>query len=71
MDLIAKANISSLHISRLKTMAIEAFKILNKMSPPVLSDLINLRDNSTYNFRYITIFYSYLKLEQVISVEKF
>ena len=30
-------------------------KILNIMSPPVLSDLINLRENSTYNFRYDNI----------------
>ena len=36
-------------------MAIETFKILNNMSPPVLSDLINLRENSTYNFRYNNI----------------
>ena len=31
-------------------MTIETFKILNNMSPHVLSDLINLRENSTYNF---------------------
>ena len=31
-------------------MAIETFNILNNMSP-VLSDLINLRENSTCNFR--------------------
>ena len=39
----AKAYIPSLHIRRLKTMAIETFKIFNNMSPPVLSDLINFR----------------------------
>ena len=44
VDLLAKANVPSLHIRRLKTMAIETFKILNKMWPPVLSDLINLRE---------------------------
>ena len=53
--LLAKANIPSLHIRILKTVAIETFKILNHMSPPVLSDLINLRENSTYNFRYNNI----------------
>ena len=36
-------------------MTIETFKILNDMSPPVLSDLINLSENSTYNFRYKNI----------------
>ena len=28
-------------------MTLETFKILNNMSPPVLSDLINLRENSS------------------------
>ena len=55
VNLLAKANIPSLHIRRLKTMAIETFKILNNMSPSVLSDLIYLRENSTYNFRYNNI----------------
>ena len=36
-------------------MAIETFKTLNNMSSSVLSDLINLRENSTYNFRYNNI----------------
>ena len=53
--LLAKANIPSLHIRRLKTMVIETFKIFNNMTPPVLSDLIYLRENSTYNFRYNNI----------------
>ena len=32
----------------------ETFRILNDMPPPppVVSDLVNLRDCSTYNFRY-------------------
>ena len=33
-------------------MALETFKILNNMSPPVLSNLVKLRDNSAYTFRY-------------------
>ena len=36
-------------------MAIETFKILNKMSPLVLSDLVKLRDCTSYNFRYNNI----------------
>ena len=36
-------------------MAIETFNILNNMSTPVDTDLINLRENSTYNFRYNNI----------------
>ena len=52
--LLNKANIPSLHIRRLRTMAIETFKILNNMSPPVLSDLVKLRDctSHTVYFRY-------------------
>ena len=33
-------------------MSVEAFRILNDMSPPVLSDLVRIRDCSTYNLRY-------------------
>ena len=55
MDLLAKANIPSLHIRRLKTITIETFKSLNNMPPTDLSDLINLRENSTHNFRYNNI----------------
>ena len=89
VDLLAKANIQSLHIRRLnlsswclvmvewlflavpwgclrfvivlfpdhthllflKPWQLKLFKILNNMSPPVLSDLINLRENSTCNLR--------------------
>ena len=36
-------------------MSIETFKILNKMSPLVLSDLVKLRDCTSYNFRYNNI----------------
>ena len=54
-ELLLKANIPSLHIRRLKTMSIETFKILNEMAPPVLSNLVRLRDNSRYNFRYNNI----------------
>ena len=54
-ELLIKANIPSLYIRRLLTMAIETFKILNNMSPPVLSDLVKLRDRTSYNFRYNNI----------------
>ena len=45
-ELLLKANIPSLHIRRLKTMSIETLKILNEMAPPVLTNLVRLRDNS-------------------------
>ena len=51
-ELLNKANIPFLHIKRIRTMAVETFRILNDMSPPVLSDLVRIRDCSSYNFRY-------------------
>ena len=36
-------------------MAIETFEIFKNMSTPVLTDLINFRENSTCNFRYNNI----------------
>ena len=51
-ELLNKANILFLHIKRIRTMAVETFRILNDMSPPVLSDLVRIRDCSSYNFRY-------------------
>ena len=50
-DLLDKANIPSLHIKRLRSMALETFRILNGMSPSVLSDLVRIRDFTSYNFR--------------------
>ena len=54
-ELLDKAKIPTLHVRRLRTMALEAFKILNNISPPVLSNLVKLRYNSAYNFRYNNI----------------
>ena len=51
-ELLYRANIPCLHIKRIRTMAVETFRILNDMSPPVLSDLVRIRDCSSYNFRY-------------------
>ena len=53
--LLDKANIPFLHIKRLRTMAIDTFRILNNMSPSVLSDLVRVKECSTYNFKYQNI----------------
>lgn len=53
-ELLAKANLPALHIRRLRTMAIETFKILNDLAQPVLNNLLVKREN-TYNFRYSNI----------------
>ena len=39
-----------LHVRRLKQMACEVFKLVNKLSPEYINDLVNIKP-STYNFR--------------------
>ena len=53
-DLLQKTGLPSLHIRRMRTMAMEVFKILNEMCPPVLVNLVEKR-SSSYNFRYSNI----------------
>jgi hypothetical protein len=50
-DLLVKAKIPSHHVRRTRAMALETFKILHDLAPPVLSDLIN-RQGHKYNFIY-------------------
>ena len=53
-ELLHIAKVPSLQIRRMRTMALECFKILYKLSPPGLNDLVVLR-NSKYSFRYSNI----------------
>ena len=53
-ELLTKANLPTLETRRIRTMAIETFKILNGLAPSVLSDLLIKRENK-YNFRYSNI----------------
>ena len=53
-ELLTKANLPALHIRRMRNMAIETFKILTELAPPVLSDLL-VKKETGYNFRYSTI----------------
>jgi hypothetical protein len=48
---IEKALVSSLQIRRIRTMALETYKIVNKLAPVFLHDLVNVK-NSKYAFRY-------------------
>ena len=41
-ELLSKANIPSIHVRRLKTMAIDIFKFRYEMAPPVLSYFVRL-----------------------------
>ena len=53
---LQKANLPSLEIPRLRTMAIKCFKIIHDLSPPCLSNLVSCRE-STYSFRYTNSIY--------------
>ena len=53
-ELLEKAKIPTLKIRRLRTMALETFKILHDLAPPSLSNLVNIKENK-YNFRYSNI----------------
>ena len=50
LKLLDKAKMPSLHTRRQRTMAIETFKIINKITPISLQDLLHSK-NSKYNFR--------------------
>jgi hypothetical protein len=50
-ELLEKSLLPTLKVRRLRTLAIETFKILNKFSPIFLHDLITYKNNS-YSFRY-------------------
>jgi hypothetical protein len=49
-NLLEKSKLPSLKIRRLKTIAVETFKIIHKNSPSYLHDLINIKLQN-YNFR--------------------
>ena len=48
--LLSQTKIEPLHVKRLKLTACEVFKIVNKLSPEYIQDLINIKI-SPYNFR--------------------
>ena len=50
-ELLKKANLSSLLISRLRLIAVEVYKIVHKKSPEILHELVSQRQPGTYNLR--------------------
>ena len=49
-ELLVKVKLHSLHVRRTRLMAIETFKIINGIAPPVWDNILQKRD-SRYNFR--------------------
>jgi hypothetical protein len=50
-NLLKKSKLQSLKIRRLRTIAVETFKIIHKQSPSYLHDLISIKEQK-YNFRH-------------------
>ena len=50
-SLLLKSQLPSLKVRRLRAIALEAFKILNNLSPVYLNDLLTFK-NLSYSFRY-------------------
>ena len=50
--LLQNSNLHSLKTRRMRTIALETFKIIHKKSPLFLQDLLTIKNN-IYNFRYI------------------
>jgi hypothetical protein len=50
-DLLCKSKLPSLKVGRLRTFALEVFKIANKDCPVYVFDLIDIK-NTSYSFRY-------------------
>jgi len=47
--LLDQSKLPSLNIRRMRTMALETFKIVNKFSPEFIQNIITIKENS-YNF---------------------
>ena len=50
-NLLEKSELPSLRLRRLRSMAIEVFKIINKQTPVYLHDSVTIK-KSSYSFRY-------------------
>jgi hypothetical protein len=53
-ELLQRAKVPSLQIRRIRTMALETYKIINKLAHVCLHDLVHMK-NSKYSFRYNNI----------------
>ena len=50
-DLLSRVNMTTLHLNRMKNIAIETYKCLNALSPEYIRDIVKYK-SSNYNFRY-------------------
>ena len=47
----SRANLPTIHLGRLRTIALETFKCINNSVPPYIRNLVNVKQ-STYSLRY-------------------
>ena len=50
-ELLNRANLPTLHLSRLRTIALETFKCINNIAPSYIRSLVSIKQSS-YSFRY-------------------
>ena len=50
-ELLTRANLPTLHLGRLRTIALETYKCINNSAPKYIRDLVNLKQSS-YSFRF-------------------
>ena len=50
-ELLTRANLPTLHLGRLRTIALETYKCIYNSAPKYIRDLVNLKQSS-YSFRY-------------------
>ena len=55
-DILSRANLLTLHLGRLRTIALETFKCINIIAPPYFRNLVNVKQ-STYSLRYENTLY--------------
>ena len=50
-ELLSRANLPTLHLGRLMTIALQTFKCIDNIAPPYVRNLVNVKQ-STYSLRY-------------------
>ena len=55
-ELLEKDNYVSIHYRNLQALAIEMYKVANKMSPEIMNEIFQLREKSHYNLHYTSEF---------------
>ena len=51
-ELLEKDNSVSIHYRNIQALAIDMFKVANGMSPVIMNEIFQLREESHYNLRY-------------------